>query len=503
MKNISAKETLKNHYRKMAEEQAREYHLTHNYYNGKPFTTPYERQENTINNDTEIAKKDQEYLNALLYPQPTLGNAFAESLSALSLVAPTFSEPVVNERVKASENLIHRMTDWYDLYLAQGLTALLPQQSARLSTANLAIIKQAYMDKTILVQNICILAEFWIRSPLTWHCNGNTSLLEHLFVRYEKPDFLPKHWLKTATPANLQWLFVYIAYTQGGSLKQLAKHFSWQVVNQKIWHQLAQCNTQPNAKKAVLYTEVMRLGGCEAHYDLLVNNEAYCIDLLNPANPKDVDFWYSMVNWLTLHQDRLFGVQASHILKWARHQYTEFSKEDKCFSMIGRSFEKVLRDSVEYHASQVERRIKMARQAETRRLSAIERATEEQGRLGRIAARQATSYPYKNVSYHWKSYGWEWGLTHKNKRWTFIELTSTQSLFDEGEAMEHCVASYSEHCNLQESAIISLRLNKKRCLTIEIQPASRALVQVSGFANRSATQNEMAIIRQWLGKVVE
>jgi hypothetical protein len=68
--------------------------------------------------------------------------------------------------------------------------------------------------------------------------------------------------------------------------------------------------------------------------------------------------------------------------------------------------------------------------------------------------------------------------------------------------MEHCVGSYDERCSLQESAIISLRLNKKRCLTIEMQPISRELLQVSGFSNRPATQHEMQVIQQWLTKIV-
>ena len=170
--------------------------------------------------------------------------------------------------------------------------------------------------------------------------------------------------------------------------------------------------------------------------------------------------------------------------------------------MIGRSFEKVLRDAVEYHAAEVERRVEMARQAEARRLAALECATEERARLGRIAERQAISYNYGGETYRWNTYGWEWGIMKNGKRWTFIELTSSAALFEEGMTMEHCVASYDESCSLKEAAIISLRLNKKRCLTIEIEPASRTLVQVSGFENRPASRGEMDVIKQWLTKVV-
>ena len=501
MKNVSAKEMLKNHYRKMAEKEAREYHLTHNYYNGKPFKTRYEDQNETVDPDEVIAKRDQDYLNTLLCPQPTLGHAFTASFTALSFPSEPAVEPVENKLEKPSKNLIRRMTAWYERYLSEGLALLLPEQSDHLSTKNIDIIQQAYPNKTIMVQNICILSAFWIRPPATWDKKGNTTLLEHLFVRYSPPLFLQKYWLKTATQKHLQWLFIYLAYTQGGSLKQLATHFSWHVKNQKLWHLLPQCKTTFSLQKAILYVELMRLGGCEEHFDALINNASYCINLLEPNNEKETAFWYSMASWLARYQLRLFGVQPTRILTWARHQYTEFNAANKCFSMTGRSLEKVLRDAIEYHAVAVERRIEMSRRAEIRRLASLERDQTEQERLQRIGMRQRTHYSTSDF-YVWEKHSWDWNLRTSKGIWQISELKSTEELYDEGNAMQHCVASYDKQCHAHEAAIFSLCFNKKRKLTLEVHPIFKELSQMSGFQNRSATSQEMEIVKQWMNKIV-
>ena len=498
MKPLSAKELIKNHNRKIAEEQLREYHLTHNYYNGKAFVTPYERKECELDREDMIAKKDQAYLDELLYPQPTLGDTFASSLSAL-ILTPAKVTKQGDGIIKASEDLMQRITNWYDRYLADGLSELLEEQSHVLSSENIEIIKEAYPDQIVVVKNICILSAFWIRSPLTWD-RTKGDLLEHLFMRYASPAFLKKYWLETITQENIQYLFVALAYTQGASLNLLAKHFSWRVPSQKLWHLLPQCEASFTFNEAILYTEFFRLGGSEAHFEQLLENESYCIDLLTNPNEDTVVFWYSMINWLQLNGSDLFGVQPSRILVWARHQFTEFRAENKVFSMNGRSLAKVLDNAVEYHAQGVMRRMEAARLAEARRLAEIERMehAEEQERLAQLELKK-----YADSDFVWKNHGWDWEIsTKKATKWKFTELTSSEELIEEGEAMAHCVASYDYDCYTQESAIVSLRLNNRRCATIEVEPSSGRLVQVSAFANGDISRNKMCIIEQWLAKVV-
>ena len=167
-------------------------------------------------------------------------------------------------------------------------------------------------------------------------------------------------------------------------------------------------------------------------------------------------------------------------------------------SPFGRA--KVLDNAVEYHAQGVMRRMESARLAEARRLVEIERMehTEEQERLAQLELKK-----YADSDFVWKNQGWDWEIsTKKATKWKFTELTSSEELIEEGEAMAHCVASYDYDCYIQESAIVSLRLNNRRCATIEVEPLSGRLVQVSGFANGDISRNKMCIIEQWLAKVV-
>src|SRR5258706_10246103 len=69
--------------------------------------------------------------------------------------------------------------------------------------------------------------------------------------------------------------------------------------------------------------------------------------------------------------------------------------------------------------------------------------------------------------------------------WEITELTSGGQLRTEGTALRHCVASYSYSCWKGRSRIWSLRRRKGRSyrsvVTVEVNPASRTIVQARGF----------------------
>lgn len=50
--------------------------------------------------------------------------------------------------------------------------------------------------------------------------------------------------------------------------------------------------------------------------------------------------------------------------------------------------------------------------------------------------------------------------------------------------LHHCVYSYDGRCVAGASAIVSLRLNGKARVTIEVSPASKRIVQARGTCNR-------------------
>ena len=58
--------------------------------------------------------------------------------------------------------------------------------------------------------------------------------------------------------------------------------------------------------------------------------------------------------------------------------------------------------------------------------------------------------------------------------WQFVELTNSEALREEGDAMQHCVAGYDGDCYRGQSHIFSLRNAKgQRVSTLELRPSKK------------------------------
>lgn len=84
-----------------------------------------------------------------------------------------------------------------------------------------------------------------------------------------------------------------------------------------------------------------------------------------------------------------------------------------------------------------------------------------------------------------------------------VQLTNSEGLYEEGEAMGHCVAEYAYDCMEGDSAIFSLRKYAggtegfERLATIEVAPQSRTVVQAKAHANMPVCKISVAVIREW------
>ncbi len=87
------------------------------------------------------------------------------------------------------------------------------------------------------------------------------------------------------------------------------------------------------------------------------------------------------------------------------------------------------------------------------------------------------------------------------KIWTIRELITQQSLFIEGRILKHCVASYVSSCARGQCSIWSMELEQssvvEKRVTIEVNPATRQIVQVRGKLNRHPNQQELNLLRRW------
>ena len=516
MNTTAAKQTIKQCFQTLTDEQLQQYHLNHDYFTGRPLATPQSPRsyEETVDAATQKKQRNLSRLNEVLYPAPTLGCVLGDVLAGLKLT-PEVAEPAESMSLeKPSEDLVNRAKNWFDKYQADGLESVLPAQSAQLSDANLAVIKRAFSRDTVLIQNACMLSPFWVRSPLDWDEKSGINMLEHLFVQYEVPAFLKACWSNVADEESVHWLLCFVMYAQGGSLKALAKHFGWTPVSNKLWHQLFICPADTLPLHAVLYAEYKRLGGWDQDFACLMANEAYVIDLLEPISEEGRDFWYDTCRWTISKQFELSTEDNSKVLWWARHQLTEHARQGETYRLQGRSQAKVLESIADYEREQFliqqararmaerARQVSMARNEESERLRR-EYLEEEAARRAGQAYHYDDYYDYETVDLSWKGKGWNWETTAHGKKWRFIELTASQALRDEGDAMQHCVGSYSMTCFDGHAAIFSLRDDAGRKATIEVDPLSGFLMQVQGSCNAEPPKSVMSVVNVWVERIVK
>ena len=511
MNAAAAKQTIKQCFQTLTDEQLQNYHLNHDYFTGRPLTVPQlpRSYAEPVDENTQKKQRNLNRLNDVLYPTPKLGDVLGDALAALKVNPETPESFDTSDLEKPSEDLVNRAKHWFDRYQTDGLESLLPAQSSQLSEANLDVIKGAFCRNTILIQNVCMLSPFWIRSPLDWDINSDTGLLEHLFVQYEAPAFLKLCWSHVADEESVRWLLCFVLYAQGGSLKALAKHFGWTNVSNKLWHQLFICPVDMEPLVAVLYAEFRRLGGWDEDFACLLADPSYIIDLLDPITAEGRDFWYDTCRWTISKQLDLTAEQNSKVLWWARHQLTEHARHGEAYRLQGRSLAKVMESIAEYDREQLQIQQARARMAERARQVSMAR-NEESDRLRlenleEQAARRVQRngyYDYDVYDASWKNHGWDWVITAHGKKWRIIELTTSQALRDEGEAMNHCVGSYSMNCVEGESSIFSLRCDGARKATIEVDPLCKAVIQVQGCFNAEPPKSVQSTVKTWMSQVV-
>jgi len=89
----------------------------------------------------------------------------------------------------------------------------------------------------------------------------------------------------------------------------------------------------------------------------------------------------------------------------------------------------------------------------------------------------------------------------KTVRYFSVELLSADDLYEEGEAMNHCVGEYVDACNSGASAIFSLRKIEngvvKRLATVEIDPDTLEVEEVSANCNAALSNEAFSILQTW------
>jgi len=328
----------------------------------------------------------------------------------------------------------------------------------------LANLLDSFRESTYTIVYIAYLAPFWIRKPSTWNPSEKNirSLIDHVFVKYTVSPVLYTEWEGLSNDDRVQWIYWFIILGQGGSLYRAAPYFNWKVPK-KFQHHFLQAPTHLSPEEASFYAEVTGLGGTYREYIILSENRAFRIDPITSYSETNQQFWRETLQWLIQHRDAITDDQARMALQWATHQRTERERVNATpFSWKGRSVARVLQAVAQYQ--------------------------------------QEISRPYSKAN--WKSWGWDW-TPAESDGWVFVELTTGEQLYREGQAMSHCVNTYAQNCISGQSDIVSLRFRTERRITIEIHPRTKHIVQARGRFNRLPVPNEQKIIDMWFSQVVK
>lgn len=404
-------------------------------------------------------------------PRQTLENLFVGNLAELDLTHPTL-------------RLVHHLLiSVDDESVKQSFKRLLIQVQAKsgLLSVQRAHTQLGEQSGNTLIEGMLALAKVncrWIRKLTDWRPHSHnvyrqfSSLAAHLVGRYPVPVFMDSAWFRGSSDIATQQQEWYLALASGQSPRKMNFPIP---LTKKMAHFFQQAPKELLIESALRWGQVLGLGG-NAHLAKAILGSRL------GANFEHNEFWVTVIRSLVEHP-MLDTRQIGPIFDFIHHQKFEpqpmevisgqitIQPLNPDFSMCGRTPLSLLTQMREWH----------------------------------IGLRKGTQKP----NLQWLSSGiepleLEEGslVSGKPRKWTISELLNTWELFQEGQMMRHCVASYESSCVSGRSSIWSLSLERgdgrrKRVLTIEVSNQRKTICQIRGKANRLPNPKELELIKQW------
>ncbi|WP_296381869.1 PcfJ domain-containing protein [Winogradskyella sp.] len=281
-----------------------------------------------------------------------------------------------------------------------------------------------------------------------------SSLIKYCFAKYETPKFL-EYCFYGSQKLYMLW---YIQLGKGVSVKDLSQMPI--KLTSKMAHEFRNAPDYYSVFKALRYAQAIGCGATKEAAKLIAFSS------LSRTRDNEEVFWTTVVQFFS-QIERLETNELDQIVDYLAYKY----RENNSFSMKGRTFNALLNQTNDWH-----------------RTMYINREIE-------------------NVL-SWKSSGIKplykaeiiGGQTIVFKT---IELCNSIELYDEGKAMQHCVAEYDEDCEIGDSRIFSLQSQAEneaptRLATIEIALPSFEIVQAKAKYNQEPNKKTMMLIEDWI-----
>lgn len=284
------------------------------------------------------------------------------------------------------------------------------------------------------------------------------DLASHQFGRYPVPRFLASAWFGDDTPGVAERRRWFVAHAQGQRFRSLALPIA---MTRRMEHIFLRTPDHLTVDPALRRAEVLGLGGsAELAEAILATRLVEQFD--------DAERWRVALIWLVGCGDEIDLFQIRPLVDYLQANLA-------VVDLRGRTFRSVMRLVHLWH-----------------------------GQLGQARPRRVT----------WPDARWH-GLwvpvaprsdEPRGAEWTITELTDSDALWYEGQALRHCVVGYAQLCVRGRSSIWSLRhrwddeSTLRPVLTIEVHPSSRMIVQVRGRANQPASGRPLELVCRWAAR---
>lgn len=293
----------------------------------------------------------------------------------------------------------------------------------------------------------------WVRPVEDWEPKGKSgngqfySLVEHLFCKYP----VPRHFFDVfRKDSGHRWTFeklaeIAVLLGRGGSFVDYAKSLTVPLTR-KMCHEFVSCRKFSDVMSNLRWVQIKSYGGNEAFHKVWMTDNRCGSYFETKA---DEEFWASVMQWFCA-QSMLDLSQVRPICDFLSFKH----REDPGFSMKGRSVLAITRAMNEWH-----------------------------GTLNKTKVCKGIKFNrsgFKEGSYKIETNDLGMPLV---ERWSVHELLSDKELLDEGNYMHHCVWSYSYKIEKGTCSIWSLQSDRRRELTIEVDNASKTIVQARGRYN--------------------
>lgn len=320
----------------------------------------------------------------------------------------------------------------------------------------------------------------WIRPIEKWKPQTNNahqmfaSLLRHLFANYEVPRFFDCVWfLKPSKESRLMQKW-YLNAGRGISIPSREFPIPY---TRKMVHHFLQAPARFNIYQAIRYGQIVNMGGSQPQI-----NEIVATRLGNSF--ENESFWVTVIRWF-LANPILDPAEYEPIMDYI--QYHRFGSHADSQNQEDR----------EQHPPLLPNFTIKDRCPETL-LRAVEDWNRELG-LGNNNEYQTGVWVHSSINEFEMYEGSDESIFLTC--WTIRELLDVDSLYLEGQMLNHCVSGYASRCEEGLCSIWSLECETfdgcSKVLTIEVTNSTKTINEVRGNSNRVATAYETNILKRW------